>query len=127
MKALAAAVLAALTPILAFAQSIDRDDWTNATRPATAVSVSPTDKPGVYVVSAKVTDLATDKVLAAPSLQTVAGIPATFELGVEPTVTIKFVVSVQADGRSAHYTSEVRRNGKVESAHSATLALERQG
>ncbi len=127
LKALAVASLAVTAHCALAQERIDPAAWMSA-KPASSVKVAPTAEPGVYLVSAKVSDLATDKILATPELRVVAGAaPATFELGIDPVVVIKFVVSVAADGRSAEYTSEVRRNRKVESAHSATLALAKPG
>jgi len=103
-------------------ERFDPNVWESA-NPATSVSVAPGTKPGEYVVKATVSDLNTSKVLARPMLTTLAGTPATIEIGSQSGVVLKLVVTVAVDGRSASYVGEVRKGGKVESSQSATLSL----
>jgi hypothetical protein len=115
-----------LTSTLVYAQAIGPADWKDA-RPSSSITVSPGGEPGVYVVRAKVTDLKTSKILATPELKTVAGTPATFELGIKDKVIIKFVVTINETGQEASYISEVRRNGELESSQEASLSLAKRG
>ena len=96
--------------------------WTDA-RPSATVSVVPISKPGQFLVRVKITDLATSSLLAEPRLVTAAGVPATMETGTDKLM-VRFVVTVDPSGRQAAYTSEVRRNGQVESSQSAVLAID---
>ena len=108
---------------LAQAQSIAPiADWMNA-RPALAVSVTPSTEAGVYIVRATVTDLETAKTLATPEVKTTAAGPATLEAGIEGKILVKLVVTVDSSGRTASYIATVRRDGRVESQHEATLTL----
>lgn len=89
----------------------------------TELSVTQTGDAGVYRFSAVITDLQTTKVLAKPVLLTKVGMPATVELGAQPGVVLRFVVTVANGGHEASYRSEVVRNGKVESAQSGLLSV----
>ena len=54
----------------------------------------------------------------------VAGsVHATVEIGRADAVRLKLALAVSADGKTAAYTNEIRRNGEVESSHKATLVI----
>ncbi|MFL6294160.1 MAG: hypothetical protein ACJ759_24965 [Thermoanaerobaculia bacterium] len=88
----------------------------------TEVSIQ-TASAGVYVLSARVTDLDTGTVLAAPSLK----VPANEDANAESTVpggTISFTGKVDPTLHTATYRVEVKRGDKVVSSHSASVALQ---
>lgn len=106
----------------AFGQSATEADWA-AAKLATTLTVERAEHPGQYQIDATISDLVTSKVLSKPKLITVAGKPATIEVGSAGTQTLKMVVTVSPDGKTASYTSEFRRLGKVETTQSTTLAV----
>lgn len=123
MKTRFLATLALSTAALAQAQQPTAPDWASV-KPMTSIAVSATDKPGVYKVSAVITDLATEKVVAKPVLLTEAGKRATIEFGARLATVYKFVVTVDDKGQAATYRSELLRAGVVESGQSGTLAID---
>lgn len=81
--------------------------------------------PGVFVLAARVTDLASGEVLAMPTLKAPAGEEANAESTVQGAGTVvKFTGKVGASNQAATYIVRVERSGKVISEHSATLALQ---
>jgi beta-lactamase regulating signal transducer with metallopeptidase domain len=100
-------------------------DWSDA-RPSSTITVAAGPKPGQFLVSTTITDLATSRILGEPRLLTNADVPATMEIGTNHLM-MRFVVTVDASGREAAYTSEVRRDDKVESAQSGTLIVQPAG
>ena len=53
------------------------------------------------------------------------GTPAMFEIGTNPGITLRFTVTVDANGERAAYRSETLRDGKVESGYAGALYIER--
>lgn len=118
-----AALLAASASVLAAPSA---DPWMGA-RPSLQLAVSRTDMPDRYTVRAKVWDLRSGAVLSEPILVVEGGKPAVAEVGALGTpgaMLVAFTVTVDADGRRAACSSEVRDNGTVISAQRATLAVE---
>jgi hypothetical protein len=112
----------------AFADSADRispADWLDA-HPSVQVSVIRGDAPDTFKVNAVVSDTRTGKVLATPLLITRAGTPARAQIGADGTkgmVSVTFTVTVDASGKTAAYSSEIRDNSEVVASQSATLAV----
>lgn len=122
MKTRALITLTLFTTALVRAQQPAPPDWSSV-KPMTSIAVSATDKPGIYKVSAVITDLATEKVVAKPVLLTEAGKRATIEFGARQATVYKFVVTVDDKGQAATYRSELVRAGVVESGQSGTLTI----
>src|SRR5687768_17255523 len=81
------------------------------------------ESPGVFLLSARVTDLASGDVVAAPSLR----VPATEEANTESTLpggSITFTGKVDPALHKATYTVRVLRGDKVISEHSASVAVQ---
>ena len=116
-------VVAALAVTLAIAQPVAPIDWQSA-RPVTAVSVAATARAGTYRVSSTITDAQTSKLLAEPAMLVKPGTPAAFEIGMNPGVTLRFTVTVDASGDRAVYRSETLRDGRIESAYAGALYIE---
>jgi len=123
MKKRILATLALSAATFAQAQQSTPTDWAKV-KPMTDISVSTTDKAGVYKVSAVITDLTTARVIAKPVLLAAEGQPATVEFGSQQASSYKFVVTVDDKGHTASYRSEQVRAGVVESAQSGTLTVE---
>lgn len=127
MNTLLATALLALAP-LAFAGTATppvQADWLQA-HPNVQVVVTPGAATGTYSVEAIVMDLRSGKVLAEPRLTVQAGEPARAQVGAigdDGLMSVTFTVTVNEDGRSAAYTSEIRDNNEVISSHSAMLAV----
>jgi hypothetical protein len=101
------------------------DAWVGA-RPSVQITVAHGDALDSYEIHAVVSDLRTGDVLAKPVILTHAGAPAVAEIGgvgVEGMVSVVFTVTVDASGRTAAYSSEVRDNAEVIASQSATLAV----
>ncbi|MBS0319358.1 MAG: hypothetical protein JSR18_02350 [Proteobacteria bacterium] len=126
MKRLALALLS--IPLVAFGQTApppSPDLWIGA-HPAVALSVTPYTTPDLYVVSAVVTDLRNDTVIAKPVMLVKAGAPARLEAGVEgvPNASgFRMQVTVARDGKTAAFKSEVKANGETVAAQAGTLAV----
>lgn len=116
-------VLSALMVIPMLAQSADSQAW-QAAHPLTSVSVASTDSAGVYRVSVTVVDAQSSQVLANPILMARAGSPSRYQIGFNPGVSIRFTVTVNADGRTATYQSETLRDGQVQSGYIGTLYVQ---
>lgn len=98
--------------------------WLSA-HPIAAVSVSAGPKAHVFLVSARVTDAQTAAILATPSFLAKAGVPASFEVGANPGVSLRFSVTVDPSGTSALYRSETLEDGTVQSGYSGLLYVGR--
>ncbi len=88
----------------------------------TEISIQ-TASAGVYVLSARVTDLDSANVLAVPSLK----VPANEEASAETTIpggVISFTGKVDPAVHIATYTLQVKRGAKVISEHTASVALQ---
>jgi len=88
----------------------------------TEVSIQ-TASAGVYVLSARVADLDSGKILAVPSLK----VPANEEASAESTIpggVISFTGKIDPAVHSATYSIQVKRGAKVISEHSAGVALQ---
>lgn len=88
----------------------------------TEVSIQ-TASAGAYVLSARVTDLASGAVLAAPSLK----VPANEEASSESTVpggSISLTGKVDPGLHTATYTVRVMHGNKVVAEHSASVAVQ---
>ena len=88
----------------------------------TEVSIQPASA-GAYLLSARLTDLGSGEVVAAPSLK----VPANEEAGADSTLpggSISFTGKVDPAVHTATYTVRVTRGGKVVSEHSATVAVQ---
>lgn len=88
----------------------------------TEVSIQ-TASAGVYVLSARVTDLDSGKVLAVPTLK----VPANEEANAESTVpggVISFTGKVDSALHTATYQLQVKRGAKVVSEHAASVAVQ---
>lgn len=118
------AVVGILAGNLAIAQSVAPADWQSA-HPVTAVAVTATATAGTYRVSATITDAQTSKLLAKPAMIVKTGTPAVFEIGTTPGVTLRFTVTVDANGERAAYRSETLKDGQIESAYTGSLYVER--
>jgi hypothetical protein len=92
--------------------------------PVTAVSVATTATPGVFRVSATITDARTSRVLASPATLIKSGSSAAFQVGMNPGRSLRFTVTVDANGELARYRSETLKDGRVESGYSGTLYVE---
>jgi hypothetical protein len=87
--------------------------------------VKATDRARLFLVSARITDAQTAATLATPAFLAEVGIPASFEIGANPGVSLRFTVTVDASGTSALYRSETLRDGKVQSGYSGVLYVAR--
>jgi hypothetical protein len=88
----------------------------------TEVSIQ-TASAGVYVLSARVTDLDSGNVLGVPSLK----VPANEEANAESTVpggVISFTGKVDPALHTATYRLQVKRGAKVVSEHTASVAVQ---
>lgn len=88
----------------------------------TEVSVQPASA-GAYLLSARLTDLDSGSVLAAPSVK----VPANEEANAESTLpggSVSFTGKVDSSHHTATYTVRVKRGGKVVSEHSASVAIQ---
>lgn len=88
----------------------------------TEISIQ-TASAGVYVLSARVTDLDSANVLAVPSLK----VPANEEASAESTIpggVISFIGKVDPVVHMATYRLQVKRGAKVISEHTASVALQ---
>jgi len=115
---------AALVARSAIAQPVAPADWRSA-HPVTAVLVAATATAGTFRVTATITDARTSKLLAKPAMLVKPGTPAMFEIGTNPGITLRFTVTVDANGERAAYRSETLRDGKVESGYAGALYIER--
>ncbi len=78
----------------------------------------------VFLLKAKVTDLASGQVVAGPALKMPAGQPASTETSVQATGdVISLTASVDGTTRTATYSVVAKRGAKVISEHSARVAL----
>lgn len=78
---------------------------------------------GAYLLSARLTDLDSGKVLAAPSVK----VPANEEASAESTLpggSVSFTGKVDPALHSATYTVRLTRGGRVVSEHSASVAVQ---
>jgi hypothetical protein len=101
------------------------EDW-HGVRPKLELSVHRGAEPATYVIKAVVTDLRDGRVMARPSLITKAGIPARADVGAvgdRGLMSVGFTVTVDAQGKTAAYSGEVREDAQVISSQSATLAV----
>ena len=101
------------------------DAWIGA-QPSVRVSVKPLRGTETYLVSAVVTDLRNGPVLAGPNMTVRAGAPAKAEIGATgapDAAQITLEVTVAADGQTATYASEFRRNGSIVAGQQAVLAV----
>lgn len=88
----------------------------------TEVSIQPASA-GAYLLSARLTDLGSGKVLAAPSIK----VPANEEANADSTLpggSVSFTGKVDSGLHKATYTVRVTHEGKVVSEHSATVAIQ---
>ena len=115
MRTLFAASLLALS-LHAFADSpapaVSPDAWQGA-HPSLEINVTRGAEPDTYSIKAVVTDLRNDTILSRPELLTRAGSPARFELGgvgIDGAISLKLEVTVDPDGQTATYASEIRDN-----------------
>ena len=113
---------ATLSP--AVAQSPATTAWA-AAHPMATVSVKAAGRAHLFLVSARITDAQTAAILATPAFLAKAGIPASFEIGANPGVSLRFSVTVDTSGRSALYRSETLKDGKVQSGYSGVLYVGR--
>ena len=87
------------------------------------ISIEPAGE-NVFLLKAKVTDLASGKVVAGPALKMPAGQPASTETSVQATGdVISLTASVDGATRTATYSVVAKRGAKVISEHSARVAL----
>jgi hypothetical protein len=104
-----------------FAQAADP-----ASAPAsygTEISIEPAGE-NVFLLKAKVTDLASGQVVAGPALKMPAGQPVSTETTVQGTGdTFSLTASVDGATRTATYSVVAKRGGKVISEHTASIAL----
>ena len=108
----------------AVAQSPTTTTW-SAAHPMAAVSVKTTSRAHLFLVSARITDAQTAAILATPSFLAKAGVPASFQVGANPGVSLRFSVTVDASGQSALYRSETLKDGAVQSGYSGVLYVGR--
>lgn len=88
----------------------------------TEVSIQPASA-GAYLLSARLTDLDSGKVLAAPSLK----VPANEEASADSTLpggSVSFTGKIDPGLHTATYTVRMTRGSKVVSEHSATVAVQ---
>lgn len=109
----------------AVAQSSTTTTAWAAAHPMAAVSVKTTGRAHVFMVSARITDAQTAAILAAPSFLAKAGVAASFEVGANSGVSLRFSVTVDASGQSALYRIETLKDGKVQSGYSGLLYVGR--
>lgn len=114
--------VAALSPVVA--ESPATTAWA-AAHPMAAVSIKAAGRANLFLVSASITDARTAAILATPSFLAKAGIPASFEVGANPGVSLRFRVTVDTSGRSALYRSETLEDGKVQNGYSGVLYVGR--
>jgi hypothetical protein len=127
MKKLFALALLALSfsAVADSAAPTSPDAWVGA-RPNIQIAVTRGATPDTYTVNAVVSDLRTGNVLAKPVVITRAGTPARAEIGgvgAKGMVSVAFTITVDASGKTATYSSEVRDNAEVVASQSATLAV----
>lgn len=115
-------LLATALSLQAHAQQSTPPDWANV-KPSTTISVSTTDKAGIYKVSAVITNALTGAIVAKPVLLASGGAPATIEFGTLSTGTYRFIVTVDENSKSAAFRSEVLKGGVIESAHTGVLIV----
>jgi len=105
---------------LALAAFAAQEPTPSAFRTEVSVQTAPA---GAYLLSARVTDLASGTVLAAPSLK----VPANEEASSESTVPgglISLTGKVDPGLHTATYTVRVMRGSKVVAEHSASVAVQ---
>lgn len=122
--ALIALMIGAATLSTAVAQSAATTAWA-AAHPMAAVSVKAAGRTHLFLVSARITDAQTAAILATPSFLAKAGIPASFEVGANPGMSLRFSITVDPSGRSARYRSEILKDGRVQSGYSGVLYVAR--
>jgi len=115
-------LLATALSLLAHAQQSASPDWAKV-KPVTNISVSTTDKVGIYKISAVISDALTGAVVAKPVLLAGGSAPATVEFGTPTTGTYRFIVTVDENSKSAAFRSEVLKGGAIESAHTGVLIV----
>jgi hypothetical protein len=108
---------AALLTSSAYATS---QEW-EAARPITTVAVVATKNAGVFKVSVTITDARSQKILATPVLLANTNTPATFQIGSQRGVSLRFTVTVDINGKVAQYRSETLEHGQVQSGYSGVL------
>lgn len=115
-------LLASALSLQVHAQQSAPPDWAKV-KPVTTISVSTTEKVGVYKISAVITDALTGVVVAKPVLLAGGGAPSTVEFGTPSTGTYRFIVTVDENSKSAAFRSEVLKGGVIESAHAGVLIV----
>jgi len=95
-----------------------------------AIDVTPVNgEGGVYLCNGVVTDLATSKVLSRPSIKFKAGEVGTVRSGImvgagaTDVHELKITIEVGSDARTARYTADITRAGKVVSSQKVTIRL----
>lgn len=88
---------------------------------STEISIQP--KGDVFLLKAKVTDLASGQVLAAPSGKLAAGVTSDMETTLPDETMVRFHTTVESSGHAASYSITVERGTRVLSSHSAKIVL----
>lgn len=120
----------AFLPLLLIAQvakDVTADHWLTS-EPTLLITVTPATTPRAYLVTGLITDARTNKVLANPVLETPAGESASSEISLKQagrTMAVRFTVRVRPNGKSADYSGEAVRNGKLLAEYDGTVSVAR--
>ncbi len=87
------------------------------------VTLVPLAKPGAYQATVEVRDLVSNEVLAAPKIAFMKGEPAIATAKLDSGEEFRFTIQVDASGKSASYSAELRDAGKVVAQQKASIAL----
>jgi len=97
---------------------------------AVTIEVAPVDdQDGVYTCTGEISDLESGEVVSQPTITFNAGQPASMQSGVMASDgrsslhQVKITVSVDGEGRTASYSAEITRAGKVVSSQKASIRL----
>ena len=128
MKTLAIALLSLLPiTVLAADSTPAAASLRHAPGPKLEFSVKPATS-DTFQISAVISDGATGKVLATPSMTVKPGTWASLELAGDPAIStpaISLAVTVTPNGQGAAYFAEFRRDGGITDSQRGTLVISR--